>query len=559
MRAATIFFTLFFAMSVFSSSCTRRPASQDSSDVGQEGSSPGPTAKKSDEPPSDEMPGADPGEMGAHLGEPPPGDDTPSGESEVQEALSEEPQTIPSSVDVVAPPYAPPPRYKVCMGHNPERCGAVDDKGEVIVPFEDVKKRRLFSRDAGCLLRVDANGRGEFLDVDGSPLRLGSIVPDDCVREGYAVVKVDSKCGYADVEGQIVIPPQWDYCYGFDNGIGRVVRYLSVPNTTDDDIDETEREYYRNSLRGYVDRDGKIVVDLIFGNLSFFVDDRAVASVSRHVSPERLEEFGKKWGYIDRSGKPITKFEFDMALDFHHGRALVKKDLVYYEDQFCYKNGFISTEGKFIWPLTLGFADSFNDSGFAWVAVCDEDALKRGGWVGSCKYGVIRADGTYLFELGRFRFTQSFSEGRAFVYDHDGWSGYVDESGNRVFAASIGSDFVNGLAIVKRFWLRGTCFKEDIVDQNGKSIFPFGTPKVSFQDRHFDRNGVLVGDVLSDKAKYQHVVLHRDRGVIWPPEWNVKGAGKGVLCWRDAELSDEMREMPEDEKASNVEMNKETI
>ncbi|MDX9723878.1 MAG: hypothetical protein RBU37_24220, partial [Myxococcota bacterium] len=108
----------------------------------------------------------------------------------------------------------------------------------------------------------------------------------------------------------------------------------------------------------------------------------------------------------------------------------------------------------------------------------------------------------------------------------------------------------------------------EYVDQSGKSIFPFqvtGTPAT------FDENGVAVVEILHRGASHQEVearrrrlaakaarrvrardgtqqlggtgqapngqelVLHRERGVLWPPGWNEVGGGEPVLCWPELE------------------------
>ena len=45
----------------------------------------------------------------------------------------------------------------------------------------------------------------------------------------------------------------------------------------------------------------------------------------------------------------------------------------------------------------------------------------------------------------------------------------------------------------------------------------------------------MVADIFAKGTDYHELVLHRERGVIWPPGWNEPGAGEGVLCWPELE------------------------
>jgi serine/threonine protein kinase/TPR repeat protein len=65
-----------------------------------------------------------------------------------------------------------------------------------------------------------------------------------------------------------------------------------------------------------------------------------------------LAKKNNKWGYIDKSGMSITRFEYLIAEDFSEGLAAVKKNN---------KWGFINTQGKIVIPIQYEDVESFYD------------------------------------------------------------------------------------------------------------------------------------------------------------------------------------------------------
>ncbi|OIP35234.1 MAG: hypothetical protein AUK47_16960 [Deltaproteobacteria bacterium CG2_30_63_29] len=56
----------------------------------------------------------------------------------------------------------------------------------------------------------------------------------------------------------------------------------------------------------------------------------------------------------------------------------------------------------------------------------------------------------------------------------------------------------------------------------------------------FDENGIVVVDIHYRSEVYDELLLHHERGIIWPPGWNEPGAGDpNVICWPELEREQE--------------------
>ena len=105
---------------------------------------------------------------------------------------------------------------------------------------------------------------------------------------------------------------------------------------------------------------------------------------------------GRKFGYIDKTGKFATPARFDYAFPFSDGIAVV------YSDRDGGKFGFISAAGKEITPIKYSHAEAFSE-GFAVV----------GDKVGGPRYFIDR-QGRRAFSQN-FSAVSSFKDGRARV------------------------------------------------------------------------------------------------------------------------------------------------
>ena len=105
-------------------------------------------------------------------------------------------------------------------------------------------------------------------------------------------MKVDSKYGYINKQGEIVIDAQFKSASDFSEGLARV---------------EIDSKY------GYIDKQGEIVIKPQF-------DNDYLPDFSEGLKRVKIDS---EYGYIDKQGEIVINPQFDIALDFSEGLATV--------------------------------------------------------------------------------------------------------------------------------------------------------------------------------------------------------------------------------------------
>jgi hypothetical protein len=248
-------------------------------------------------------------------------------------------------------------------------------------------------------------------------------------------VQSEDKWGYIDKDGKYVINPQFNEAYLFTDGLALV--------------QSQEGKY------GYIGPDGKFLINATFKGatgfsegLAFVTNDngfptcidesgnikfelKEVSQASSFKEGLACIEIKNKWGYIDETGKVVITPQFDDSQPFSEGFAAVASkdkagELVW---------GFIDKSGKIL--INPQFKTAYN--------FVNGKALVNDGK----KYGYIDDKGLYTinpqFDQGR-----AFSEGLAAVKQGELW-GFISEDGkisiNPQFEQV--SSFKNGLAAVR--------------------------------------------------------------------------------------------------------------
>jgi len=229
-------------------------------------------------------------------------------------------------------------------------------------------------------------------------------------------VKVDNKCGYINQQGKIIVPPRFDFCNVFSEGLAGV---------------SIEEKY------GYIDESGKIVIPLRFD--SFFPE-----SFSEGIAPIKLRnQSGKvELGYVDKSGSLKLLQGVSEIDSFYEGLASVQKNGKY---------GYIDRNMKFVIPPIFDFVRSFAD-GRAWISdkLGNEFYIDTSGRKVITKFGTNGSDFSeglatfnskysgygYIDTNGKVAIKQQFNhaclfkEELACVENYDGKWGYINKSGN---------------------------------------------------------------------------------------------------------------------------------
>jgi len=206
------------------------------------------------------------------------------------------------------------------------------------------------------------------------------------------------KWGYVDAAGKLIIGHEFDAAGRFFEGLAAVR------------IGDRETGKW-----GFIDTCGKVVINPKFDHVeAFFVEGLAAVEV------------GGQYGYIDKTGSPVTQSLFSSRLWFSEGLAAV---------WFADGDGYVDTTGKFVIEPQFHDAQEFSE-GLAAVEVGDS-------------WGYIDKTGKFVI-TPRFAWARDFSEGLAAVEaDYNLW-GYVDRTGRMVIKPQFEDvrGFHEGLAAV---------------------------------------------------------------------------------------------------------------
>jgi len=142
---------------------------------------------------------------------------------------------------------------------------------------------------SGEYFRIVKGGKYALFNNKGEQLTKGVYENSTYPSEGYIATVKNGEWGYLDRAGNEVIPFRYKRASPFHNGLAIV--------------------YVSENKMGFIDKNATFVIPPKF-------------EFARHFSEgiAAVEKDGK-WGYIDRNGKPITSFRYDMVSNFKNGRA----------------------------------------------------------------------------------------------------------------------------------------------------------------------------------------------------------------------------------------------
>ena len=183
--------------------------------------------------------------------------------------------------------------------------------------------------------------------------------------EGRAEVTIKHKSGFIDTSGKIIIPFKYDMAWVFQDGLARV-RY-DIPDGTMKTFEGEETKYQYKY--GYVDHDGNEVIPPQFPEATYFSEGYAF------VIPPK----SKRFAIIDKKGNLLTKPLFDDAEEFSEGlaKACVRR-----------KCGYVDSTGAWVIRPSLTYAEKF------W------HGLARVSWTDS-DYGYVDKTGRQVWRIGK--------------------------------------------------------------------------------------------------------------------------------------------------------------
>ncbi|AWY19693.1 WG repeat-containing protein [Moraxella bovis] len=115
-----------------------------------------------------------------------------------------------------------------------------------------------------------------------------------CLSEDLAVVQKNSKYGFIDKTGEIVIPVQYDLTWDFAEGLARV---------------KQEGKW------GYIDKTGMVVVPIYYDDMENFL-----------VGDLVLVKQNDKYGLLDNIGRIVAPVQYDDIWSFLNDSIRVQQD-----------------------------------------------------------------------------------------------------------------------------------------------------------------------------------------------------------------------------------------
>lgn len=302
--------------------------------------------------------------------------------------------------------------------------GYIDTTGKLVIP---AVYRDAFPFNGGLALVDDTNGKYSFIDKKGNivippknapytlmPAYKSSSENDlDCslisFNDGlYPVILKNSLRGYIDEKGNLAIILPKSF-----DGAERFYEGFA-------------RVHSINGGYGFIDKTGKLITKQMYESAGVFSEGLAAVETYSN-SPNEI--FGK-WGFIDTTGNLVIPAKYDNPYwtegdyYFKEGYCRVKRDGKYY---------FIDRKGNEVLSLDY-YAEPFSE-GLALVA-------------SNAKYGFINTKGEIVIPM-IYDGAKSFSEGLAAVQLNGKW-GYIDKTGKVVIPMiyDVANKFKNGLALV---------------------------------------------------------------------------------------------------------------
>lgn len=262
------------------------------------------------------------------------------------------------------------------------------------------------------------------------------------VRQGRS--KTRYKVGYINLEGKIVIDPVFDEGTLFYEGLAsvKVKGRWGVINASGDFVIEPKLWYWCEFRDGLAPNTTKNGIAGFIDRAGRFVIPpkyRVVHPFREGLALVSTGESGKyRYGFIDKTGEEVILIGFHGAKDFSEGVAAVK---------LAGRWGYIRQSGLY------AIAPRFDGTGQAkrWPDIRAGSFVNGLApvWVEQDRYRFIDSTGSLAFD-GEFDDADSFSEGRAAVKRGDRY-GYIDTTGSIAIECkyALVRDFSEGLAKVE--------------------------------------------------------------------------------------------------------------
>ncbi|MBL4585993.1 MAG: WG repeat-containing protein [Flavobacteriales bacterium] len=297
--------------------------------------------------------------------------------------------------------------------------GYIDPSGKFVIeasyakchPFTKDGFAPIYEKKRKSFYFIDTKGKELATDLKTFKLKNYMGFGTLGFQEGLAMVQVGKNWGYLNTAGKLVIDAKYEKAHPFVDGHA-AVKSGGTWVILDKEGKETAidlkgaldvRKFSEglapiqsaDKLLGFVNAEGKVVIEAQFKAVGYFVDGLGYAKTSDGLV-----------GYINQKGDWVIEAQFAKAGNFSKGDGFAKATQ-------GETKGFVSKDGKF---HTLTDADSFGNfhEGLAYG--------KKGGLV-----GFFNTKGTWVIKP-TFQAVKKFKNGYARAKQNDKW-GFIDRTG----------------------------------------------------------------------------------------------------------------------------------
>lgn len=233
--------------------------------------------------------------------------------------------------------------------------GFINEKGETInfLGYEDL------SSFSNSLSRVRRNRLYGYMNLNMEEIIPCKYEEANHFSEGLACVKEGSRYKYIDLNGEVVIDSNFNNAYSFSCGLAFVKidkNYFFINKKgeialeIDKDLytdvmfkDDMLKVYDSNMNFGFMDKEGNIVIPLIYEDANRFSEGLACVTLD------------SKSGYINKDGEVVIDFKYVYGGQFNNGLTVVLKK----DEEGNKKWGYIDKTGKEVIPAIYDSAESF--------------------------------------------------------------------------------------------------------------------------------------------------------------------------------------------------------
>lgn len=150
--------------------------------------------------------------------------------------------------------------------------------------------------------------------------------------EGLIMAELNGKCGYIDINNNVVLPFIYENGGDFSEGLAMVLKKTGYV--------DSEFGVLPVERGGYINKRGEVVISFTLAN-SVYLGNSIFSEGLAAVGVAKNNIFAQQYGYINKSGKFVIKPIFDEAEPFNRGIAQVNINK---------KIGFINNKGDFLIP-----------------------------------------------------------------------------------------------------------------------------------------------------------------------------------------------------------------